>query len=60
VALGREADAMRMTFFFRSSGVEETNVFVLTGNKLANNFASLITNGLGPHVAAAASFTTQM
>jgi hypothetical protein len=49
VALDREAaNKASITFFFKSFEVKKINKFVITSNKLTNNFAGLVTSGLGP------------
>jgi hypothetical protein len=47
----KAADEIRITISFKSFGVKKINELVVTSNKLTNNFASLVTNGLGPDVA---------
>jgi hypothetical protein len=47
----KTTDEVRITNFFKSFGVEKINELVVTSYKLTNNFAGLITNGLGPDVA---------
>jgi hypothetical protein len=37
--------------FFKSFAVKKINELAATSNKLTNNFAGLVTNGLGPDVA---------
>jgi hypothetical protein len=44
----KAADDIRITIFFTSFGIKKTNVLVVTSNKLTNNFAHLVTSGLGP------------
>jgi hypothetical protein len=52
VALVRKAaDEIRITIFFKSFAVRKINELAVTSNKLTNNFAGLITSGLGPDVA---------
>jgi hypothetical protein len=52
VALVRKAAyEVRITIFFKSFGVRKINELVVIGKKLTNNFACLITSGLGPDVA---------
>jgi hypothetical protein len=36
--------------FFKSFGVKKINELVVTSNKFSNNFAGLVTSGLGPDV----------
>jgi hypothetical protein len=49
VALVRKAaDDTRVTIFLQSFEENKINELVVTSNKLTNNFAGLITIGLGP------------
>jgi hypothetical protein len=43
-----ELEEMRIITFFKSFGAKEINTLVVTSNKLTNNFAGLVTSGLGP------------
>jgi hypothetical protein len=47
----KAADEIRITICFKSFGVKKINELVATSNKLTNNFAGLITSGLGLDVA---------
>jgi hypothetical protein len=50
VLVRKAADEIRITIF-NSFGVNKINELVVTGNRLTNNFAGLITSGLGLDVA---------
>jgi hypothetical protein len=43
----KAADEISITISFKSFGVKKTNGIVVTCNKLTNNFAGLLTSGLG-------------
>jgi hypothetical protein len=52
VALVRKAaDEIRITIFFKSFGAKKIKELIVLSNKLPNNFAGLIANGLVPDVA---------
>jgi hypothetical protein len=38
------------SFLFKFFGIKKINERVITSHELANNFAGLVTSGLGPHV----------
>jgi hypothetical protein len=43
----KAADEVRIFIFFRFFGKKKINELVVTCNKLTNNFAGLVTSGLG-------------
>jgi hypothetical protein len=47
----KAADEIRIMIFFKSFGVQRTNDRIITSNKVTNNFAVLVTSGIGPDVA---------
>jgi hypothetical protein len=51
VPVREEADEIRSLIFYKSFGINKVNELVVTSNKLTNNFAGLVTSGLGPNVA---------
>jgi hypothetical protein len=46
----------RITIFLKYFGVNKINKRVATSNKLKNNYAYLVTSGLGPNVARLTQF----
>jgi hypothetical protein len=46
----KAAEEIRITIF-KHFRMKKVNEFVVTSNKLTNNFAGLVTSGLGPDVA---------
>jgi hypothetical protein len=47
VLVRKAADEIRITIYFKSFGVKKINELVVSGKKLADNFAGLVTSGLG-------------
>jgi hypothetical protein len=47
----KAADEIRITIFFSNPSEQRNNELVVNSNKLTNNFAGLVTSGLGQDVA---------
>jgi hypothetical protein len=47
----KAADKIRITIFFTFFGMNNVNELVVTSKNFTNNFAGLVTNGLGSDVA---------